>query len=107
MRVINAGIGDLGQSRSQGEMGAGAGAAAIAVNTAGRMDDAGNNHFQGTLQRKSEAAAKKARNESEKNANGQPPRPRMALVQLAAQVEIKKNPDLNKIKRDVFDIPFC
>lgn len=70
--MINAGIGDLGQSKSQGEMGAGAGAAAIAVNTVGRMDDAGNNHFQGTLRRKSEAAAKKARNESEKNANGQP-----------------------------------
>lgn len=70
--MINAGIGDLGQSKSQGEMGAGAGAAAIAVNTAGRMDDAGNNHFQGTLRRKSEAAAKKAKNESEKNANGQP-----------------------------------
>lgn len=61
--MINAGIGDLGQSRSQGEMGDGAGAAAIAVNTAGRMDDAGNNHFQGTLRRKSEAAAKKAKNE--------------------------------------------
>lgn len=72
MRVINAGIGDLGQSKSQGEMGAGAGAAAIAVNTAGRMDDAGNDHFRGTLRRKSEAAAKKAKNESEKNANGQP-----------------------------------
>lgn len=72
MRVINAGIGDLGQSRSMGEMGAGAGAAAIAVNTASRMDEAGDDHFRGTLRRKSEAAAKKARNESEKNPNGQP-----------------------------------
>lgn len=70
--MINAGIGDLGQSRSQGEMGAGVGAAAIAVNTAGRMDDAGNNHFQGTLRRKADRAAKKSQNEAEKNPNGQP-----------------------------------
>lgn len=68
MRVINAGIGDLGQSKSMGEMGAGAGAAAIAVNTAGRLDQAGDEHFKGTMKKKADSAAENAMNQAAKDA---------------------------------------
>lgn len=50
MRVISAGIGDLGQSKSMGEMGAGGGAAAVGIQTASRMEEAGGKHLKATME---------------------------------------------------------
>lgn len=58
MRVINAQTGDLGQSRSMGEMSAGAAGAALAVGTANRMDAEADQRYSGTLKKRKEEADK-------------------------------------------------
>ena len=62
MRVIHAGIGDLGQSNAQREMGAGGAAAGAAVGTAMEMERAGSEPMKGTLKRKPQAGADRAAN---------------------------------------------
>lgn len=66
MRIISAGIGDLGQSKSQSEMGASVGGTAAAIQTANNVDRAGSQHFRATLNKQKEKAAEAAADAGEK-----------------------------------------
>ena len=67
MRIISAGIGDLGQSRGMQEIGAGAAGAAVATSTMGGMDKAGSEHIKGTLKQKAKRANDAAKAEAAKS----------------------------------------
>lgn len=63
MRIISAGIGDLGQSSGMSEIRTGGVGAAAAITTLGGIDRAGSEHIKGTMNSRSEEA-KKARNQA-------------------------------------------
>lgn len=66
MKIINAGIGDLGQSTAMQTIGGGAAGAAMAIQQTQGLSQSGEKHLEGTLKRKSDNAAKAAKEASDK-----------------------------------------
>jgi hypothetical protein len=60
MKIINAGMSDLGASAAKHEMSSGGHAAAAAITTAGSMSKAGGEHLKATLERREKSATDKA-----------------------------------------------